>query len=467
MPFKRKRSSVRTELNDRMLILLILLSTIAPLLFGSNRPVFWALWGAVIGSSTSWWFLKMARSEERLQISMRKEPFILGSFLLLAAYMLAQTLPLGYLLPPFPTVATSDFVVTSPTISLTPGDTLLAFIRWITYGLLFFIVAQLCVNIRRAERLITSIYWVIVIHAAIGLAFRYQFGDTIIGIRKFAYLGSATGGFLNRNSFATFLAMGVVVGLSIMFDKTIFATVARDPKGSWIDAYTRRGGVIQVFIGWLIILAALFATNSRMGLAATLCGMAVVVVLALFRTPSGTIRKPIWYITGGMLTIMLVLFVLYGQTVFERLGTAARDSDVRLDLYRQVLNMVAQRPFAGFGGDSFEYVYPLFQRDPVSIDLIWDKTHNTYLANWVDYGVIIGSLPLLICLSVMYRILHGYLRNECADLVSLSALGVMVAVSVHSLVDFSLEIQAVTFLFVIIIGAGFARATGRLETVKA
>lgn len=467
MAARRKKTSVRAELNDRMLVVLLLIAASAPLFFGSNRPVFWAFWGTIAGMVTSWWFLRMAKSDERLRIPVRKEPVIAGSFALLALYMLVQCLPLGGFLPPFEAGAMPNFQVAAPAISLTPGDTLLAFIRWITYGLLFFTATQLSVNTSRAERLVAGLYWVVVLHAVIGLAFRYQFGDTLIGIQKIAYIGSATAGFVNRNSFATFLAMGAVIGIALLFGKTIFANGSRDPKASKIDAYTGRGGVVQVFIGWLVILAALFATNSRMGLGATLAGMAAVLVLALLRMPAGSIRKPVWYFAGSMFAIALGLFLMHGQTVFERLGNTARDSDVRLDLYRQVLEMIAIRPFTGFGGNSFEYVYPLFQRDPVNIDFLWDKTHNTYLANWVDYGVIFGSLPLLICLVVVIRIVRDYLRRDTAEFVSLAALGVVVAAAVHSLADFSLEIQAVTFVFVLVLGAGFARATASLRTPEA
>ncbi len=459
----QRRSSVRSELNDRLFWVILPILAISPLLFGSNRPIFWAMWATLLGLTGMWWFGRMSSTDERFRITVHGEWGLAGCFGAMGLYMLVQILPLGSFLPPFSTPTAPDLQMTASTISLTPGDTLLAFLRWVSYGLLFFFAAQMAANRSRADRMLRGIYWIVVVHAVIGLAFRYQFGDTLLGIPKISYLGSATAGFVNRNSYATFLAFGTVVGLALVLERTVFPARAQDPKASRIDAYTGKGGVVQILVGWLVILAALFASNSRMGVAAALCGMILVVGLAFAKSPPASLGKPVWLTVAGMIvTLGLVLF-LHGQTFIERLGDASQDSDIRLDIYAQVISMIKIRPWTGFGGNSFEYVYPLFHDYPVNVNFIWDKTHNTYLANWVEYGVLFGSLPLVILGIVVFRLLKDFIQTPGADILCLTALGAIMVGAVHSLVDFSLEIEAVTFLFSVLIGAGFARATARQQ----
>ena len=462
MPSPRRRPLFRSELNDRLLVVILFILAVAPLLFGSNRPIFWAMWASLLGLVGIWWFGRMSSTRERYRIAVHKEWLLVGSFALMGAYMLVQILPLGFLLPSFSTDTVPNLQMTASTISLTPGDTLLAFIRWVSYGLLFFFVVQMSANRSRAESLVRGIYWIIVGHAVIGLLFRYQFGDTLLGIPKESYLGSATAGFVNRNSYATFLAMGMVVGLTLILERTVFPTKARDPKASSIDIYTGKGGVVQILIGWLVILAALFASNSRMGTAAALCGMLAVVGLACAKSPSSSFfSKPVWITITGMLVVLGLMLFLHGQTFLERLGDTSQDTNIRLEIYRQVVSMIKVRPLTGFGGNSFEYVYPLFHDYPVNVNLIWDKAHNTYFTNWVEYGLFFGSMPVFICGIIFVRLHREYVTASGADIICLAAMGTIIVGAVHSLFDFSLEIQAVTFLFCTLIGAGFARATTR------
>ena len=460
----RRHSSVRSSLNDRLSWLVLFVLFVSPLLFGSNRPVFWAAWGVILSLTGIWWFWRMSGTSERLRVAVRHERFLSLCFLTMGAYMVLQALPLGLASAPVSTPTSPDLQLSMPSISLTPGDTLLSLVRWVSYGLLFFFTLQLAANRSRAFRFIRAVYWIIVIQAVIALAFRFQFGDTILGIAKTSYLGSITGGFVNRNSFATYLAFGVVLGLALVLERTLFPAKSRDPKAPRLDAYTGKGGVVQLLVGWLIILATLFGTNSRMGTASALIAVFVMACLATAKLPRGAIGKPGWLIAGGMLVVLVALFLLHGQTLFERLGTAGRDQDVRLDIYRQVISMIKVRPLLGFGGNSFEFVYPLYHDFPVSIEAIFDKTHNTYLSNWVEYGLVFGSIPLLICGFLLLKLVRAYLDSAVPDMIIMAGLGTVIVAAVHSLTDFSLEIEGVTFLFTALVAAAYSRSVMRTNS---
>jgi O-antigen ligase len=147
----------------------------------------------------------------------------------------------------------------------------------------------------------------------------------------------------------------------------------------------------------------------------------------------------------------------YGTLFLERLGRVGDASDVRMQLYQQVLQMIEARPLLGFGGDSFEYAYPLFHQAPVSVDLVWDKAHSTYLSLWAEYGLFFGSLPMLIVAIIVLQLGAAYVKAPGQDMLIRSGLCVILVGALHSLVDFSLEIEAVTFAFVAIVATAWAR----------
>lgn len=448
--------SQRFRLNNQLVWPIAGIVFLAPFAFGSTKPAFWLLWAMLISLCGAALFGRMALAKARFRVGPRHlaVPFCL--FAALGAYMIVQILPIGGLAPSVPTIADPQATIDSVTISLTPGDTLLALLRWGTYGLLFFLVVQITSNPQRARIFIQLIYWAIVLHAVISLLFLLQFGDTILGIPKWKYFGSAMGGFINRNSFATFLAFGSVLGINLMIERMTEKTQGKGDT-SVFGTYFGRNGVAILGLGWLILVITLVATNSRMGLFAGLCGMIASLLLALAKRTGEGSRRGIWLLLFAIPALTGLGLLGFGTIFLERLGSIGEASDVRLELYGQVMEMIRDRPLLGFGGNSFEYAYPLFHQAPVSVDLVWDKAHSTYLALWAEYGLVFGSLPLVITGLILFELALAYVRASGQEMLVRCGLGTILVAAVHSLVDFSLEIQAVTFVFVAILATAWAR----------
>jgi O-antigen ligase len=270
-------------------------------------------------------------------------------------------------------------------------------------------------------------------------------------MEKWAYAGSATATFINRNSYATFLSLGLVSATALTRAEVQRAQDAGLNLGRALLAG------LPAAVCWLVILSALVATNSRMGLFAGGCGAAVVAALAVAR--GGWMR--------ALAIVVLVLVAgalglwLYGQGLIERLASAERDFDVRASLYGEVAGLIAQRPLLGFGGGSFEYAFPLVHALPVSLDLVWDRAHSTYLALWSEFGVIAGSLPLVTLAALLLRLTVRYFGAATVAPHALAAIGAIVVAAIHSLTDFSLEIPAGAYLFAATVGLGMSALAGR------
>jgi O-antigen ligase len=210
---------------------------------------------------------------------------------------------------------------------------------------------------------------------------------------------------------------------------------------------------LAVLLGTIFVGAALLATQSRMGLFAGVVGSAVAVGLGGSKL---SLRGRSWALGISVVLLGVVLLLLMFGGVLERVGSLESSADVRGALYQEVWEMIWARPWLGYGGGSFETAFPLVHHAPVSPDLLWDKTHDTYLALWSELGLIAGSIPILIVAALVLRTFVAFWRSTSAWSIPLAAIGVVIAGALHSTVDFSLEIQADTYFFLAVLALGLA-----------
>ena len=449
LPLASHRQSL---VNDILGWALIVFVALVPIPFGSARPIFWTINAAAIGLAGTAYAIALIRLDEPFRYGPGRLPVATLLFTLFALFLVVQALPIGQLgIPSFEPILSfqspAGTAIAAPAISLAPGATWLMLLRWLTFGLLFLLTLQAAGSERRASLMLQSALLVIAFYAILGIATLMQLGDTILGLDKWAYQGSATATFVNRNSFATFLAFGAVISCALLAGSLI----RQLPEPG--DAPQRRRFDMMVFlyVGALVaIIAALLATQSRMGAFSAMAGCLVVAMAALLRMPriwaKALLLLPVIAVAAG-----LAVFV-YGQNLLDRLGSTAESSDVRLELYAQVLQMIAARPWTGYGGGSFEMAFPLFHQLPVSPDLLWEKAHNTYLAMWAELGLVAGSIPILLGLLALLRSLRGLRTARRGWAARAAAIGCLVTAGLHSLVDFSLEIQADAIMLLFVVG---------------
>lgn len=436
--------SAQSRLNDHLAIVLGTLIALVPLPFGSNRAFFWGVTALFVGTAGIWYLLALSRTRESLRYPASRlwPSFVL--FVLLCTFIVIQTLPIvGELQRLFPAI---DFAVPTgsgqsidvPTFSLAPYSTWLMLLRWVTYGLFFLLMLQASVNRVRKATLLNVVLAVITAYAAYGIASLFQFGDTVLGIPKWAYQGYATGPFINRNSFATFLAFGCAISLSLAVSRLVGDRKTAPHRSKRFGPRLMDPALILYIVSLVTVSVALLATQSRMGTTAATVGCMLVLVLTLSRAANRGIAALLVLplLSGGIVALAYV----YGQGLVERLGSVEQNLDVRLDLYVQVLQMIGARPLLGYGGGAFELAYPLFHQPPVSPDLVWDKAHNTYLALWAELGIVFGSIPVVLFVAAFRRILANVGGPDGA--IAIAGLGAITVAAVHSLTDFSLEIEA-------------------------
>lgn len=436
----RLTTGAGARLASRLGWVLIAFVIVTPIPLGSARPVAWTLNATVLSLIAFWYFLSAARVNTGLRLA---PVGVLSAVLfgLLCAAMAMQIVPgLGRWAP---ILTRSGIDTGNSTLSLDPGLSWLSMLRFVSYATLALLLAQVASRRRRALRLLEVLFWAIVAYAVYGLVALRTLGDTLLFFDKWAYAGMVTGPFVNHNSFATFLAFGLVIGTGLAF----FSRDGAQPEGR---QSLRR--LALLLLGLLLIGIALVATQSRMGIAVAFTGAFLTAFLSLLR-----LRVPLLLRATALLCVAaaaLALPLVIGTDVAERVLYAEGDLTTRINLYQQVWEMIMHRPLLGYGAGSFESAYGMFQQLPVSPDVAWEKAHNTYLTLWSELGFVAGSIPLLlVCLLIGGLIVRR--RGDLWVLPSVGLGGAAVA-ALHSLADFSLEIETNAFFFTTILMLGTA-----------
>lgn len=440
--------SRRSKGHDYLGWALVATVLLAPLPWGGIRAFFYMLYAVVVAVTGLSYAMGLYRGHvrPRLPLSAFAVPALL--FGLVIVWLLVTLLPLGLLAAPEWTMLPPVAEVVGR-ISIGPGATFDMLVRYLTYGLFFILALQVAVQQRRARMLFRVVYWGIAVHALLALALLTCFGDVLLLLPKEAYLGDATGAFVNRNSFATFLAFGAIMGATLIFG---------DDED---DVSRSRLSRVLIQLGFnvaplALIGLALAFSHSRMGMFVAALGVGIIALLAVLKSTG--LRR---VVAGLLIVIGLAAGLLLANTggvLFERMATVDRDADIRLAVYQQTLELIATRPLTGYGGGTYEDAFRAIKSDPISPDVTFDAAHNLYLELAAELGIPAAVAVVLSVLLLTGTTALATLGRRQNWQLPATAVAVVLAGGVHSLVDFSLQIPAIVLMMLMILALGFAQS---------
>lgn len=442
-----------TRLNDRYGYFLAAFVILVAIPQASNPPAWWLAASILVFLAAGWHLLRgMSLAPERALGVMQHKP-IVAIALTVPFIALVQSLPIAGLLPTGFGILPDGVTAAPGSISLMPVASAFGAVRVLAYIVFFALILEVAGQGARAERIGWIIFFGIAVHAFWALISLNVLGDIAIWGEKTAYAGSATGTFVNRNSFATYLGFGFVLGVALTIERArrprIRSSTGRTPFSPENLETLALGGLC------LVILITIVATQSRLGLVATLAG-AVVTVGALRLKSDVPTRRVL--AEGAMLFVVLfaVGFAGGGVGVIERAIFVEGDAGFRFELYAQALRMIGERPWLGWGWDSFAPAFELMRAEGIRTDRILQLAHSTYLTNWLELGIFFGSAGLVAGALAAGALMRRLIRRATNIAMPSAGLGVIVVGAVHSTMDFSLEIPANMFAFIAIIGLGIA-----------
>jgi O-antigen ligase len=319
-------------------------------------------------------------------------------------------------------------------------------IRVLLYAFLFFAVVN---NLYRQETAQLISFPMIGLAAGISCYAVYQFITHSNRVWAYVspYAGRASGTYISPNNFAGFLEMLVPLAMAYVL-------------------LGRMKPVVRILLGYavLVMLAGMAVTFSRGGWVAVVIALLVLLGTLIFhrnhRMPAFLLM--IVLIGGGAVFVTKYLSKTFSY--MRRVGApgeaAELDFAVRPDIWRAAVRMWQDDFWWGVGPAHYDYRFREYR--PENIQMSPDRAHNDYLNLLADWGTAGGILVLagLVTYGLGLRKTWKYVRppeNDFGRGLSnrfaffLGAATGLLALALHSVVDFNLHIPANAILGVVLL----------------
>lgn len=284
-------------------------------------------------------------------------------------------------------------------------------------------------------------------------------------VKKTAYLGLATGTFVNRNHLAGYLEMALATGIGLL----LATTYQQERIHTWrqrlrnlLNLVFSQKMPLRLMLATMVI--ALVLTRSRMGNTAFFASMLVtgLITLVVFRIQSGSavqmlrrrdMRSAVILIASLVVIDILIVGTWFGvEKVAERIAQSSVSHDAeRIEVSRNTLDLLKDYPLTGSGGGTFHVAYARYRGEGVTS--YYDHAHQDYLEIMADSGIVGIVLLGVVVLITLWAALRALYRRRDALMRGMAFSSIMgvVALLIHSTVDFNLQIPANAATFMVML----------------
>jgi O-antigen ligase len=306
-------------------------------------------------------------------------------------------------------------------LSVNPPAALLSLFTVIGYIVTFFLVRELAWRSRPGVWVpVIPLLCIAGLEAAIGMV---QVGGT----------------YTNRDHFSGLLEMilplSVVCGLAIL------------RKGSSMQIAIK---VCAVWTVSVVSFVAIIYSLSRAGFVVALASLFVVGALER-RLKFASLWIPI-------LLIPMAFIFLTTDPLLERFADKVA-GEARPFIWRETLSLIAEFRWFGCGLGGYESTF--LKHQAIARDLSIQFAHNDYLQYLAELGIVGFSILSAALIGVLWPIFGGLKRSVDEDrrLLTVGVIGSVVAIGLHSLVDFNMYIPANAMTLAWVVGLGSAHIT--------
>ncbi|MGJ7490973.1 PglL family O-oligosaccharyltransferase [Variovorax sp. ZT4R33] len=289
-----------------------------------------------------------------------------------------------------------------------------------------------------------------VVSAVLGLFQYYGAAAWLAPFTTAPDVGQAYGNLRQRNQFATLVSMALVAGL-------------------WLHAGWGRGARLGLWGGVALLTLAAAASTSRTGLLQWLAVSALGGGLAWAERrgrPGGPHRLPhpllllglipAYFIAAGLLPLLAGPEV---EDMLRRLREGAPEGHSRLLLWHNVMDLIRERPWGGWGWGELSYAHFMHLYGGPRFVEILDNAHNLPLHLAVELGL---PAALAVCGGFAALVLAARPWRE-RDPARLMAWGVLGAMVLHSLLEYPLWYGPFQLVFGLCLGLLWPGADARVR----
>ena len=357
-------------------------------------------------------------------------------------------------------------------ISVHPGSTLKAFLRFSSYVLFYFTAVQLLSDsalLKKTLRVIVlfgAFLAVFVIFEFFTKIFDYPLPhEKILFFRESVHGHSSVGPYVNRNHYAGLMEMIFPLALGLfLIHRPVIARVSL--RRRLLDFFLYKKLHSHFLYGSAAVLTAtsLFVTLSRGGVVSLALSMGFFALFIAFKT--GRYRTGLYF--GIVIAAVLVLAGTESWELVAERFENIRDERGELATGRPYywsdsISIFRDFPLFGAGADTFVHVYPKYRTFPGKGLL--EHAHNDYLEFLATGGLVVAGLTLFALIFILNRSFQTFrMRREgFAIYLIASCLTAVFSILLHSAVDFNMQIGANALYFFFILSVAVAAAHTRFR----
>lgn len=438
--------------------LLAAIVALAPLPFGSYRPWAWSALCVAVGMLLIVWAVAAAFNPAIVRVSWRilALPVAAFSVLLLWFWFQASSASPESWHHPIWRYASDALSMPLPgAISLSPEATYSGIMRFIGYAGVFFLALQFGRVPERAHVILWTVSVVGLVYALYGLGVSFSGANKILWYERWAYPGSLTSTFVNRNSYGTYAGLGAIATLSLMNAEINESLIRglRTRLGLLHFLNSLKPETFFLVTVFVVIITALLLSQSRGAFLATTLGICAFFAMMSLR------RKSKAGATGGYILVFFVaaavLVSFSGSATLNRFsGWVTDGGDGRSVIFVLTAHGIAEHPLLGWGLGSFRGAFQIL-RDGTFPVLVWayQQAHSSYLELALEAGLPMFALMLTILAGMVGLCVRGVLRRQRHVIYPVTGLAATALVASHAAVDFSMQIPAVVVTYLFLMGA--------------
>lgn len=468
----------RMAVNTLLFRLLVAIVLLAPLPLGSNRPWSWSLLAVAVGLLLAVWSVRAATGRIPVPVpSAFLLPVGLPYALVLgwAALQTAPVMPSSLWHPMWAEAAPVLGSAGGPgngamggMISADPAMTWAAVLRLACYGGIFWLTVQFGRDRARAREAVIALCIAGTVYATYGVTVHLAGWESILWLKKWAYVGDLTATFVNRNAYGAYAGLGVICCIGL-FVNALRPRQGSQGRGAYDLVETLLLRAMPYLVCGLVIGTALLLSHSRGAFLST--GLALGVLLILLAAAGLVPRRMALPLVGVVALVALVTVSASGDGTIARLAeqTSVEHDSGRTNVYRLTMDAIADAPYTGMGMGTFKPAFRMY-RDTTLVDpVVWEFAHNVPLELAMDLGVPAAALLGLSFAVIAGVCLRGLMVRRRDRLYPALAVASMVLLGAHGLVDFSVQMPAVAATFALLLGLGFSQSwnTRALEPASA
>ena len=437
---------------------------LAPLPLASNRPWAWGLLGLSIGVQLVLFSLASLYDKRLLQLEWRRYGALLVAFavfILWAFLQLASWTPAAWHSPLWVEASQVLGAPLKGSIAIDPGGARETILRLVSYAGVFFLAVQLCRARERAELALWSLVAAGMVYAVYGLVMELGHFNLVLWYEKWAYRGSLTSTFVNRNSFAAYAGLTLIATIALLYqvsDKSLrYGIFNRFGLLHFVETATI--GPYLLLVSAVVLATALLFTQSRGGFVATVFGlMTLAFAMHLTRRQRGfSGRLPI--VLLALLVAALVLLSFSGSGLIGRMSDYAGNETGRGVIYALTLQAIRDHPLLGVGLGGFHDIFQMYRDSRLDFEVAtFDRAHNTYLELALEAGIPAFLVMLGILIAIVAVCARGLLTRQRDVVYPAAGIGASALLALHSAVDFSLQMPAIAVAYALLMGTAYAQS---------